>query len=186
MSRQTWYWHKPFSLSHSCQMIVFGHPGISFQEYVDNFTVPLSSKCSTCSEVLCLLMPLLCLPSTWGMVCHPWILFCRSLALMLTFLTVWGVVYFSNEYFTACMMTNTGTVWFHDGMLTGSSSGFFFDSWGCWGNGNGLNWYLPPTTQLPVMENHWCSLVYESQDLATFCTDRAILAIYVHGTPTSL
>jgi len=63
---------------------------------------------------------------------------------------------------------------------------FFFDSWGCWGNGNGLNWYLPPTTQLPVMENHWCSLVYESQDLATFCTDRAILAIYVHGTPTSL
>jgi len=30
-----------------------------------------------------------------------------------------------------------------------------FDSWGCWANGNGLNWYLPPTTQLPVMQNHW-------------------------------
>jgi len=47
-----------------------------------------------------------------------------------------GVVYFSNEYFAACMMTNTGTVQFHNGMLTGSS------------------------------------FVYESHDLATFCTDR--------------
>jgi len=29
-----------------------------------------------------------------------------------------------------------------------------FDSRGCWADGNGLNWYLPPTTQLPVMQNH--------------------------------
>ena len=58
-----------------------------------------------------------------------------------------GVVYFSDEHFSAHVITNAGTVWFHDGMLTGSS------------------------------------LLYESQNLATVCTDRAILAVYRRGTP---
>ena len=82
-------------------------------------------------------------------MCHPWILFCRSPALTLTHIpyNLRGVVYFSDKHFTARMITNTGTVWFHDGMLTGSS------------------------------------LLYESQNLATVCTDRAILAVYRHGTP---
>jgi hypothetical protein len=37
------------SPTRSCQIIVFRCPGMSLQEYVDNFTVSLSSKCSTCN-----------------------------------------------------------------------------------------------------------------------------------------
>jgi len=37
------------SPTRSCQMIVFGRLGMSLQEYVDNFTVSLTSKCSTCN-----------------------------------------------------------------------------------------------------------------------------------------
>ena len=33
----------------SCQIIVFGRPGMSLQEYVNDFSVSLSSKCSTCN-----------------------------------------------------------------------------------------------------------------------------------------
>jgi len=69
---------------------------------------------SICCEVL--RSSLLCLLSTWGAMCRPWILFCRSPALTLAFLTI--------------------------------------DS----------------------------SLLYESQNLATVCTDRAILAVYRRGT----
>jgi len=84
------------------------------------------------------------------MMCHPWILFCRSLALMLTFLTVWEVLFISAMNILQLAWWPTLTQSGHDVMLTGSS------------------------------------LVYESQDLAMFCTDRTILASYVHGTPTSL
>jgi hypothetical protein len=34
-------------------MIVFGHPGMSLQEYVDNFTAFLTSKCSTGLQLEC-------------------------------------------------------------------------------------------------------------------------------------
>ena len=56
--------------------------------------------------------------------------------------TLRGVVYLKNEHFTLHVITSTGMIWFHDGMLTGSS------------------------------------LVYESRDVASICTDGAVMAFY--------
>jgi hypothetical protein len=133
-------------------MIVFGHPGMSLQEYVDNFTVSLSSKCSTCNVNLLRSTTFVHTPALLAFDLG------RDVPSLDPVLQITctnshipynlrGVVYFSDKHFTARVITNAGTVWFHDGMLTGSS------------------------------------LLYESQNLATVYTDRAILAVYGRGTP---
>ena len=68
---------------------------------------------SICCEVLRSSTPLLCLLSTWGVMSRPWILFCTCTNTHIPY-NLKGVVYFSDEHFTACVITNTGTVWFHD------------------------------------------------------------------------
>jgi len=136
----------------SCQMIVFRCPGMSLQEYVDNFTVSLTSKCSTCNVNFLRSTTFVHTPALLAFDLG------RNVPSLDPVLQITctnsripynlrGVVYFSDEHFTARVITNAGTVWFHDGMLTGSS------------------------------------LLYESQNLATVYTDRAILAIYGRGTP---
>ena len=32
-----------------------------------------------------------------------------------------GIIYYENQHFTSRFVTGTGMIWFHDGMLTGSS-----------------------------------------------------------------
>ena len=52
------------------------------------------------------------------------------------------VVYYNDQHFTSQFFTATGMIWYHDGMLTGSS------------------------------------LIYESQNIESITTERAIMAFY--------
>jgi len=93
---------------------------------MDNFTVCVSSKCSTCDA---------CLFRKTSFVQTPPILVfdlgtsIPSLSPELSITcgttrvhyTLKGVVYLDNEHFTSCVITSTSMIWFHDGLLTGAS-----------------------------------------------------------------
>ena len=128
-------------------MIVFGRPGMSLQACMDDFTVGISSECSTCNAHL--------LRKTYFVQTPPVLVFDLGCSMPSLSPELWitcgtghvrytlrGVVYLKNEHFTLHVITSTGMIWFHDGMLTGSS------------------------------------LVYESRDVASICTDGAVMAFY--------
>jgi len=77
--------------------------------------------------VICPVHPLLLklhhyLHSTWAITLilqYPWTL-CLKLTVRVRYILK-GVVYLANEHFTECVITDTGMVWYHDGMFTGRS-----------------------------------------------------------------
>jgi hypothetical protein len=115
-------------ISSSCEIVPIGSALTehSLQEYIDNFSVPLSVTCPECmSEVV----------RSFSFVLHPPIL-CIELWQRPRLLdpvlhidagglhrryTLRGVIYFSGEHFTSRVITRSGMVWFHDGIFTGGS-----------------------------------------------------------------
>ena len=136
------------SLTSSCQIVVFAQPGTSLQHCVDNFRVSLASRCLTCDT--CLLRKTLfvqsppiiifdfeaCVPSLSPIL---WIT-CGETGRVRYNLR--GIVYYNDQHFTSRFVTGSGMIWFHDGILTGSS------------------------------------LIYESQNIDSITTERAIMAFY--------
>ena len=136
-------------LTSNYETILFAQPGTSLQHCVDNFTTSTASRCMTCDT--CLLWRTLFVQSP------PVIIFefeggvVPSLSPILWITggetgrvryNLRGIVYYNDQHFTSRFVTGTGMIWFHDGMLTGSS------------------------------------LIYESQNIDSITTDRAIMAFY--------
>lgn len=140
----------------NAEIILFGRPGLGLQGYLDDFTLPLHSKCPTCDRNL--------LRRSTFVQAPPLLAFdlsnnfdCLSLDQVLQVACqgsqisyhLRGVIYFDNQHFTERVITNTGLVWYHDGMFTGSS------------------------------------LVYNSNNVSSIITERAVMAIYRRESPTS-
>jgi hypothetical protein len=114
------------SLTSSCEVILFAQPGASLQHCVDNFTHSTGSRCLTCDTYLLRTTSFLqfppvmvfdlgaCVPSLSSIL---WIT-CNETRISYS---LRGIVYYSNHHFTSRFVTGTGMIWFHDGMLTGSS-----------------------------------------------------------------
>jgi hypothetical protein len=100
--------------------------GFSVQEYMDEFSTPLSATCSECGNQLV---------RSFSFAFHPPLL-CIELWQRLRILDpvlnisvgglrreykLRGVIYFSGEHFTSRIITKNGMVWFHDGIFTGST-----------------------------------------------------------------
>ena len=125
------------SSTSNCEIIIFGG-GSSLQACMDDFTLETATRCSICNAYLLRITifvqapPLLAFdlgnnaPSLDPMLrisCQqpgpggqdtgtPVSNHCYSLR---------GVIYFENNHFTERVITSSGMVWFHDGMLTGRS-----------------------------------------------------------------
>ena len=113
----------------NCEIIIFGGP--SLQAILDNFSVETAAKCSTCNTYLSRVTkfiqapPLLAFDLGTGNVpfLDPvlWISSgCRDASVQVRY-SLRGIIYFENGHFTERVITRTGMVWFHDGMLTGRS-----------------------------------------------------------------
>jgi hypothetical protein len=108
----------------NCKIIIFGGP--SLQVCVDNFTIETASKCSTCNTYLSRVTTFVQTPPVLAFdlgnnapFLNPvlWIS-CRETRIRYS---LRGIIYFENDHFTERVITRTGMVWFHDGMLTGRS-----------------------------------------------------------------
>jgi hypothetical protein len=113
----------------SCEIIVFAQPGTSLQYCIDNFTHSTASKCTTCDTFLLRTTsfvqspPIIlfdfgfggCVPSLSSVVLIP----CGETGRVRYNLR--GIVYYKDQHFTSHFVTGTGMIWFHDGILTGSS-----------------------------------------------------------------
>jgi hypothetical protein len=133
------------------QIIILGTTERSLQACMDNFTLQLVSKCTSCNTHL--------IKRTRFVQTPPLLAFDLSSGSALTLDSViWilsvnsriryvlrGVIYFDNQHFTERVVTSTGMIWFHDGIFTGPS------------------------------------LVYESQDLSSITTENAVMAFYIHS-----
>jgi Helitron helicase-like domain at N-terminus/PIF1-like helicase len=113
----------------SCEIIVFSQPGTSLQHCMDNFSHSTASKCLTCDTCL--------LRATSFVQSPPVIIFdlgtCASVPSLSSVLWITcgetgrvcynlrGIVYYNNQHFTSRFVTGTGMIWFHDGLLTGTS-----------------------------------------------------------------
>ena len=115
--------------SHSCKIPIMGDSTpirYSIQEYIEDFSVPLSVTCIECSNKLV---------RSFSFVCHPPLL-CIELWHRPRLLdpvlhidaggfrrqyNLRGVIYFLGKHFTSRFIARNGMVWFHDGLLTGSS-----------------------------------------------------------------
>jgi hypothetical protein len=111
----------------SCEIMTPNAPdNLSIQQYIDNFSVPLSSSCPECE---CDLI------RHFSFACHPPLLaielwqglpeFGPDLHVEVHGLhrrySLRGVIYFAANHFTARVVTQTGIVWFHDGIFSGST-----------------------------------------------------------------
>jgi hypothetical protein len=112
----------------SCEIMTPNAPdNCTIQQYIDNFAVPLSSFCPDCG---CNLVRL------FSFACHPPLLaidlwrghlapFDPDLHVKVDGIrrhySLRGVIYFAANHFTARVVTQAGIVWFHDGMLSGST-----------------------------------------------------------------
>ena len=111
----------------SCEIIVFAQSGTSLQYCMDNFTESTASKCLTCDTFL--------LRTTSFVQTPPVIIFDLGSCVPSLSSVLWipcgetgrvrynlrGLVYYKDQHFTSRFVTETGMIWFHDGMLTGSS-----------------------------------------------------------------
>jgi hypothetical protein len=111
----------------SCDIPLIMLANRSLQAYLDDFTVPLSSTCPVCAASLLrkyaftrhppLFAAELGLDAT-ASVDHE---LCVSAGNVLRQYKLRGLVYFSADHFTVRVVTKTGMVWFHDGILTGQA-----------------------------------------------------------------
>ena len=117
------------SSTSSCEVIVFAQPGTSLQHCINNFTHSTGSKCPTCDTCL--------LRTTSFVQSPPVIIFnigaCASVPSLSSVLWITcgetgrvhynlkGIVYYKGQHFTSCFVTGTSMIWFHDGLLTGTS-----------------------------------------------------------------
>ena len=111
----------------NCEIIIFGGP--SLQAILDNFSIETAAKCSTSNTYLSRVTkfiqapPLLAFDLGTGNIpfLDPvlWIS-CRDARVQVRY-SLRGIIYFENGHFTERVITCTGMVWFHDGMLTGRS-----------------------------------------------------------------
>ena len=113
----------------SCEIIVFAQPGKSLQYCIDNFSHSTASKCTTYNSFLLWTTsfvqspPIIlfdlgfggCLPSLSSVVLIP----CAETGCVRYNLR--GIVYYQDQHFTSRFVTGAGMIWFHDGILTGSS-----------------------------------------------------------------
>ena len=110
----------------SCEVIVFAQPGTSLQHCIDNFAHSTASKCLTCDTCL--------LRTTSFVQSPPVIIFDLGACVPSLSPVLWiscgetrvcynlrGIIYYKDQHFTSRFVTGTGMIWFHDGMLTGSS-----------------------------------------------------------------
>ena len=118
-------------LSSSCEIMMMGASGsaptgYSIQEFINNFSMPLSGTCPECGDELLRSFlfafhpPLLCIelwqiPRLLDPVLH------INVGGLHRRYKLRGVIYFSGEHFTCRVITRNGMVWFHDGIFTGSS-----------------------------------------------------------------
>ena len=134
----------------NCEIILFGEPDMSLLACVNDFTFSVATRCTTCNAFLSRTTRFLQTPPiiafNLGHLGHNLpsidpdiVISCGDTRIRYV---LQGVIYYSNNHFTCHVITSTGMVWFHDGMLTGQS------------------------------------LTYESDNLATICTDRATMAFY--------
>ena len=108
----------------NAEIILFGRLGLGLQGYLDDFAVPLHSKCPTCDTNL--------LRKSTFVQAPPLLVFdlsnnfdCQSLDQVLKIACqgsqisydLRGVIYFDNQHFTEHVITNTGLVWYHNGMF---------------------------------------------------------------------
>jgi len=118
-------------VSSSCEIVTVATGvstlvGYSIQEYMDDFSMPLSATCPECRNQLV---------HSFSFASHPPLL-CIELWQRLRLLdsvlhisvgdlhreyNLRGIIYFSGEHFTSRVITRNGMVWFHDGIFTGRS-----------------------------------------------------------------
>ena len=144
------------SSTSSYQIIILGTAEIRLQACMDDFSLELASRCTTCDTHLMKhttfvqTPPLLAFDISNGSVLSIdpilWIL-CDGTHIQYV---LRGVIYFDNQHFTERVVTSTGMVWFHDGIFTGRS------------------------------------LVYESQASTSITTENAVMAFYIRSPVTSL
>jgi hypothetical protein len=144
------------SSTSSYQIIILGTAEIRLQACMDDFSLELASRCTTCDThmmkhtTFVQTPPLLVFDISNGSVLSIdpilWIL-CDSTRIRYV---LRGVIYFDNQHFTERVVTSTGMVWFHDGIFTGRS------------------------------------LVYESQDSTSITTENAVMAFYIRSPIVSL
>ncbi|KAF8225731.1 hypothetical protein L208DRAFT_1019673, partial [Tricholoma matsutake] len=113
----------------NCELIVFGQPGMSLQACIDDFTVPVASRCSTCDAHLSCVTSFVHTPPVLVFDLGTIVpslppdlqITCADTHVHYTLRGVVYHIYHGNEHFTSCVITSTGMVWFHDGLLTGES-----------------------------------------------------------------
>jgi len=142
--------HHQLSVS-SYQITIVESTERSLQACMDNFTLQLASKCTTCNTYLkkhtafVQTPPLLAFDLSNGSALTldsvVWIL-CENSRVRYV---LRGIIYFNNQHFTERVVTSTGMIWYHDGLFTGRS------------------------------------LVYESQDLTSITTENAVMAFYIRS-----
>ena len=93
---------------------------------MDDFSVETASRCSTCNTYLSRVTTFIQTPPLLAFdlgndapFLDPvlWIS-CQNTRARYS---LRGIIYFENNHFTERVITNTGMVWFHDGMFTGRS-----------------------------------------------------------------
>ena len=117
-------------VSSSCEIILMTAgselTGYSIQEYMDDFSVPLSTTCPECGNVLVHSFlftchpPLLCIELWQGLRLLDSVLHIDAGGLHHQY-KLRGVIYFSDKHFTSRIITRNGMVWFHDGICTCNS-----------------------------------------------------------------
>ena len=115
--------------SKSCEIMMMATSsmaGYSIQDYMNDFSVPLSVACPECGNELV---------RSFSFTSHPPLLcieLCQRMSLLNSVLHVdadglhrqyklRGVIYFLGDHFTSRIITRSGMVWFHDGIFTGRS-----------------------------------------------------------------
>ena len=108
----------------SCEVTMLGpSQGKTVQEYLDDFSAPLASNCKMCETPLfrrfsfTFCPPLLAVELTPNLPSFDSVLslrvddrYCRY--------SLCGVIYHAGDHFTACVVTKSGIVWFHDRITT--------------------------------------------------------------------
>ena len=112
------------STTSNCEIIISGGP--SLQDCVDDFSVETASRCSTCNTYLSRVTTFIQTPPLLAFdlgndapFLDP-VLWISSQNTRARY-SLRGIIYFENNHFTERVITNTGMVWFHDGMFTGRS-----------------------------------------------------------------
>lgn len=101
----------------------FGQLGLSLESYLDNFTLPLHSRCPTCDihllHVFTFMLPLLAfnLSNNFNSQFLDPLLHVTHQGLQISY-HLQGVIYLDNQHFTECLITKSGLVWYYDRIFT--------------------------------------------------------------------